>query len=276
MGAPGHASASRFVVAANPDPASRLPYLLRVPLAGEDLVLKARDSWPRTAAVYCHRVEAWPEDAEVIDEVPVKVCARRGSAIDLVLDRSREARSQFVLTTSRGREMILWQSARTTARARPSVRIPTRRAAGLRGLRILVDTRERYPWRFARQQASPVREALPAGDYGVRLGDRLAAVVERKSLPDLVGALVDGGLPYLLADLATYERAALVVEDRFSALWRLEHVPPAWVADLLAACQVRYPSVPIVFCETRPLAEEWTYRFLAAAVAHAEAEQGGP
>jgi hypothetical protein len=27
--------------------------------------------------------------------------------------------------------------------------------------------------------------------------------------------------------------------------------------------------VPIVFCETRALAQEWTYRFLAAAVVHA-------
>ena len=25
------------------------------------------------------------------------------------------------------------------------------------------------------------------------------------------------------------------------------------------------PNVPVVFCETRQLAEEWTYRFLAAA-----------
>jgi len=30
--------------------------------------------------------------------------------------------------------------------------------------------------------------------------------------------------------------------------------------------------VPIVFCETRPLAEEWTYRFLGAALAYREAE----
>jgi hypothetical protein len=29
--------------------------------------------------------------------------------------------------------------------------------------------------------------------------------------------------------------------------------------------QVRWPGVPIVFCETRQLAEEWTYRYLAAA-----------
>jgi hypothetical protein len=37
------------------------------------------------------------------------------------------------------------------------------------------------------------------------------------------------------------------------------------VADALAEYQVRWPTIPIVFCETRALAEEWTYRYLAAA-----------
>lgn len=37
------------------------------------------------------------------------------------------------------------------------------------------------------------------------------------------------------------------------------------VADGLAELQIRWPNVPMVFCETRQLAEEWTYRFLAAA-----------
>lgn len=36
-----------------------------------------------------------------------------------------------------------------------------------------------------------------------------------------------------------------------------------------SALQVRYPSVPIVFRDTRPLAEEWTFRFLGAALARA-------
>ena len=43
---------------------------------------------------------------------------------------------------------------------------------------------------------------------------------------------------------------------------------------MLAALTVRYPTVPITFCETRPLAEEWTYRFLGAALAHARADAG--
>ncbi|GAA2545402.1 hypothetical protein GCM10010409_20340 [Mycolicibacterium diernhoferi] len=52
----------------------------------------------------------------------------------------------------------------------------------------------------------------------------------------------------------------------------LDRVRPALIADGLAELQVRWPSVPIVFCETRPLAEEWTYRFLAAAHTWASTE----
>ena len=39
-------------------------------------------------------------------------------------------------------------------------------------------------------------------------------------------------------------------------------------AEGIAEAQVRFPTVPIVFAETRPLAQEWTYRFLGAALAH--------
>lgn len=104
------AMARMFVVARNPDAGSRLPYLLRLPLPDGPLVLKAREPWPRTARVYCHRApDGWPEDAEVLQEVPVKVCQRRGVAIDLVLDRAREHRSQLVfarLPGQGGREAI--------------------------------------------------------------------------------------------------------------------------------------------------------------------------
>jgi hypothetical protein len=258
-------TARSFVVARNPEAGSRLPYLLRLPLAGGPLVLKARESWPRTAKVYCHRADGgWPDDAEVLEEVPVRVCERRGVAIDLVLDRAREQRSQFVF----------WQSARTARQARPGIRVPRRRAAGYRGaeLEILVDTRERYPYRFAGKQARTTRRLLRVGDYAVEVNGALAAAVERKSLQDLAAGLVDGSLAFLLAELDSLPRSAVVVEDRYSRLFKLEHVQPGFVAELLAAVQVRYPSVPIGFFETRPLAEEYTFRFLGAALAYAHAD----
>lgn len=266
--------AGSFVVARNPDPDSTLGYLIRLPLPEGPLLLKAGETWPRTAKVYCHRADDWPDDADVVECVPVRACRRRGVAIDLVLERARENRAQFVFTHIRGgREAIFWQSPRTTAKARPGVRVPTRRASGQADLTVLVDTRERYPYRFARQQTATERRALPAGDYGVALDGEIVAVVERKTLADLAARLVDGSLAYALAELATVERAALVVEDRYANLFKLAHVSPGWVADLLAAVQVRYPTVPIVFCETRPLAEEWTFRFLGAAVAFVRAER---
>jgi len=262
-----------FEVAANPDPDSTLPFLIRLPLPDGELVLKARDSWPRTAKVYCHRAEhGWPRDAEIIEQIPVRSCQRRGVAIDLVLDRPRENRSQLVFTRIQGgREGIFWQSARTTRQARPGIRVPRRRAAELAHLTILIDTRERYPYKFTQQQASTERRALPAGDYGIAEDEQIIAVVERKSLHDLVRRVIDGQLTYALADLAAIPRAAVVVEDRYSNLFKLEHTTPGFVTEMLAALSVRYPTVPIHFCETRPLAEEWTYRFLGAALAHAQA-----
>jgi hypothetical protein len=50
-----------------------------------------------TARVYCHPPgEGWPREPEVLEEVPVRSCARRGRAVDLVLERGRHNRSQLV------------------------------------------------------------------------------------------------------------------------------------------------------------------------------------
>jgi hypothetical protein len=265
-----------FVIARNPDGDSSLPYLLRVPLGQHGVILKARDTWPRTSKVYCHRVEEWPADAEVIERVPTRSCVRRGAAIDLVLDRGRENRSQLVITEVRGgRQVIFWQTSRTAKQARPGVRTPTARAAGVPELEIVRDSHERYGYAFGDQRVTVTRKSLAAGDYGLVRDGRLVATVERKSLADLVSSLTTGKLKYQLADLAAVPRAALVVEDRYSAVFKLRRVRPSVVADGLAECQVTWPTVAIVFCETRKLAQEWIYRFLAAADAAADEEYGG-
>ncbi len=258
-----------FVIARNPEEGTTLPYLLRVPLGPDGIVLKAKDTWPRTGKVYCHRAVGWPREPEVVERVPVRSCVRRGASIDLVLDRGRENRSQFVLTRIRGgREAIFWQTARTAKQARPAVAVPTARGSGVTDLEIVVDSHERYAWKFEHQQATTTRRALVAGDYGVCVGSRVVGAVERKSLPDLVSTLTSGKMRYLLADLAALPAAAVVVEDRYSSVFKLERVRPAVVADALGECHARFPAVPIVFCETRLLAQEWTYRFLAAALVH--------
>jgi hypothetical protein len=263
-----------LLIARNPDPDSSLPFLLRVPI-GEGLVFRTKGTWPRTAALYCHPVPVveWPEEPELVERVALRACTRRGAAIDVVADRGREQRSQIVFTNARGRQMVFWQSPRTAKQAKPNVRIPTARAAGIVELEILVDAHERYPYAFTGQQVRTVRRGLPCGDYAIAAGGKLVASVERKSLADLVSSLTSGRLRFALGELAALPRAAVVVEERYSKVFTLEHVRPAKVADDLAELQVRWPAIPIVFCDNRKLAEEWTYRYLAAAHAWADMER---
>jgi hypothetical protein len=180
------------------------------------MVFRASGTWPRTTALYSYPlpVDQWPVDPQVVERVPVRSCVRRGAAVDLVLDRARENRSRIVFSTAGGRDAVFWQSPRTRKQARPNVRTPTARAAGLSELEIVVDAHERYAWRFATRQAATVSRALPCGDCAVVIDGRLVAVVERKSLPDLVASRTSGRLRYALGELAALPRAAVVVEDR--------------------------------------------------------------
>lgn len=254
---------ARFKIARNPDPGSRLPYLVQLPIEG-GLVLKVREPWPRYARVFCAEDDRpWDETAELVDEVGVVLCKRRGAAIDLVLDRPRLARSQFVFTNARGRPAIWWQTQATVQAANPGARVPRGRAST--ELTVAVDTREKYGWKFAGRGALRLeRRALPGGDYGVVVGDSVIAVVERKTLTNLATSLSDGSLAFQMQRLAELHRAAIVVEGDYPDLFRTQPGRGAWLADILGRLMVRYREVPVIFAGSRRFAEEWTYRFFSA------------
>lgn len=176
------------------------------------------------------------------------------------------ARSQFVFTEVRGRPAIFWQTQRTARSANPGGRVPRARAI-VGTITIFVDTRERSPYRFAaRRDVVVQRHALPAGDYGVQADDRLVAVVERKSLENVSASLSDGALAFQLQRLSQVPSAAVVVEGRYPRLLEAPNRRGAFLADVLARLQLRYPGVQIVFADSRKFAEEWTYRYLAPAL----------
>ena len=252
----------RFVVARNPDLASSLPFLLRLPVGG-GLALKAAEPWPVSSRVYCHPLEEVPEELDVIEDVGVRMCAWRGNALDLVLDRARHNRSQFVFTTARGRPAIFWQTPLVARRRRS--RPPPAAPVGAAELVIEVDTGEQRPYDFGGRTLELRPAALFAGDYAVRGADGLAAAVERTTAGDFVTSATSGALALAMADLSALPAAAVVVEEHYSGLIAHPRVRPAFMADLLARLQVRAPNVPIVYAENRRLAEDWTFRFLATA-----------
>ena len=131
---------------------------------------------------------------------------------------------------------------------------------------LVVDTREKYGWKFAGRRLSIERMALPAGDHGAIVAGILIAVVERKTLENLATSLSDGSLAFQSQRLAELPRAAVVVEGDYPDLFRTQPGRRSWLADMLGRLAIRYPEVPIVFAGSRKFAEEWAYRFLGAAV----------
>jgi ERCC4-type nuclease len=147
-----------------------------------------------------------------------------------------------------------------------TARIPRRRTV-TEPVTITVDTRERDPFRFSRHRVETIRASVPAGDYAIHSADgSILATVERKSLENLAATLSDGTLAFQMQRLAELPLAAVVIEARYSALFKLEHVNGNWLADQLARLEVRYPEVHVVYADTRGHAEDWTHRFLTTAL----------
>ncbi len=267
--------APSLVIARNPSAGTRLPYLLYVPVAGEEpLLLATSDVWPQTSDLFCYELkpQEWPEEPEVLDSAPIQACWRLGKAVHLVLKRRSRRRSMFIWTQSRGakpRTLVFWRTRKTMQAARPGIRVPAARGLERRAVSIAVDCHERYAWKFPRQHANTERRALPAGDYGIFFGDRLVAAVERKSMTDLLTTMSSGALRLQLAELSRLPRAILVVEGRPRDLLQAEKeagVSRGWILNLMAALQVEYPNVQWLFAETRRMAQDMAYRWLSAAV----------
>jgi ERCC4-type nuclease len=136
--------------------------------------------------------------------------------------------------------------------------VSTSRRLGLavRRSRSLIDSGEKYPYRFSGQQAITSRERLPCGDYAVQVGGNIAAVVERKTINDLISSMISGRMKFLLAELAAQPRAAVVVEEGYSKIFKHPYVTGSVAAERLAELQAQFPAVADRVLRTRPLAEE--------------------
>lgn len=258
-----------FLVARNPDAASKLPFLLRLPLLS-GMWIKAKESWPRSSRVFCHPAREPIDPPEVLERVAVVLCRRNGPAIDLVLDRGSRRRSQFVLVEYRGRRAIFWQTPKAARSAKPGLRIPF--PTPMPSEKYYIDARERFGYTFTGKNLE--RRALPVGDYAVMNDDEVVvAAVERKTIDDFFRSLDDATLSFEMAELAALTHAAVVVEGSYSEVVRHAHTTPGYLPELIARLTVLYPHVPIHFLESRRLAEQWVLRFLRIALANSTAVQ---
>ncbi len=256
-----------FVVAKNPEEDSKLNYIIKFPLNGSEVCLKTSESWPRVSRLYCHPVENLSGDIEIISTCEIESAVKRGIAIDLILKRFRENRSQIIFTKLKNqREVIFWQTPKTVKSLKPGIRIPKKRASNFKSIEILVDSREIYAYKFGGKQVTCKKQLLRAGDYAIEHNGRVIAAVERKSFDNLISSLVAGDLAFGMAALSELDNAAVAVEGKYSQIFKSQYASPSFLLESLSTLQVRYPSVSILFLETRKISEEWTFRFLGSAL----------
>jgi DNA excision repair protein ERCC-4 len=131
---------------------------------------------------------------------------------------------------------------------------------------ILIDSREQRPFSFAGYEASPEVVALPVGDYSLP-GFEDRAAVERKSLEDLIGCLMNKDRERFERELARgrqYDLFAVVVEaclaDVSQGRYRSDMRPQAALQSIITF-QVRYRA-PFVWAGNRQAAEHVTYSLL--------------
>ena len=130
----------------------------------------------------------------------------------------------------------------------------------------MIDTREQNPFTFKGYEVESEPAALPVGDYSLP-GFEDRAVVERKSLNDLIGCLMGKDRERFERELARgrhYDLFVVVVEaslDVSQARYRSDLKPQAALQSIITF-QVRY-RIPFVWAGNRTGGEYMTYSFLA-------------
>ena len=240
------------------------------------LVLRTQDRWPAAGKnIFCLREKEPPDPDEVLEEierVPVVAFHDRGRRTSVVLDRKRYKRCDFLFLSKtykrspdRSYEQIYWLTQRSIQQRRPAYKRTL--SGSSTSLTVRIDSKERYPWRFPGAQHIE-RHPLPIGDYALMDGENILAVVERKTFDNLLGDF--GMMPVLhqrLAELATYPNHALAIEAPYSDFLnpkKVHHYSPSFCAKVIGELYALHPSLRVVFCANRKLANEWTRQYFAA------------
>jgi len=257
----------------------KFPYRLTIRQGDKILLaLRVQDLWPgQRGHIFCMREAGrdWPPPEAEIERVPIVSLKRLGKRLALVLNRSRRKRCDFLFLKKhyKGKEgqyeQIFWRTSQALRARKLRVKLSTYYSAKLS---IIVDVNERYPWRFAGHEVE--RRGLPVGDYALKEGDNLLAVVERKTFENLLAEFARMALFHQqLYEPSTYSHAALVIEAAYSDFLKPERLPaytPSFCARAIAELYALHPGLTIVFAGNRRLAREWTLRFFEAVKSHQE------
>jgi hypothetical protein len=250
----------------------RFPYRIEIRRGGERvLALWVQDKWPGSGKqIFCLR-EGEPDGSEVyepgefhiVERARISRLDRYGKQLSVILDRPTRKRCNFLFLEKRYKnkpgsyEQIFFRTQSGMQQHRSASRVQLH-AHG--AYRIVIDSSERYPWRFGGVPTE--RRRIPAGDYALEVEEELVAVAERKTfdnmLTDFASVKVLHGK---LDDLSRWPHAALVIEAQYRDFLEPAKLKGRWpathAARVLSELHVLHPSVQIVYAGSRKAAEQW-------------------
>lgn len=262
----------------------RFPFRVALERDGRTIIaVRATSAWPGPGQqVFCLREDGSDTDEpmEPLETVRVLDYTQLGRKLTIVLDRPQRKRCEFLFIAKAYRnkpgsyEQVFFRTEAGIRAHRSRSRLEIRPSEV--ELHVVVDSSEKYAWRFP--GAVVTGRKLAVGDYALMDGERITAVVERKSFDNLVSDLgAIQALHHALAHLARFNRSALVVEAQYADFLddkRLEgRWPASFVARALSEIAAAHPRLPIIFAGNRKLANQWTHRYFVACAAHRETPQ---
>jgi hypothetical protein len=276
--------AMTWIVHATGNP--RFPFRVAVERDGETLfAVRAQDAWPGAKGrIFCVR-DSSPADErslfEEVERVPVARFERFGKRISLVLDRPTRKRCEFLVLEKERKdgsgsyEQIFFctQAARSEHRSNAKLSI-----RGAEGFSVVIDSAEKYPWRFPKAETRRAR--LAAGDYALEVEGRIEAAVERKTFDNMLNDFARlKNLHQALGELECQRRPAMVIEARYGDFMdpkKLEgRYKPGYAYRVMAELHAMHPGLPIIYAGTRKEANLWAYGYFRACARMAELEGRG-
>ena len=253
----------------------RFPYRIEIRRGDQRVIaLWVQDKWPGSGKqIFCLR-EGEPtgetSDFTELERVRVNRLERYGKQLSVILDRPNRKRCNFLFLEKPYKnqpgtyEQIFFRTQGGMQQHRSSSRVHLR-AHG--AYRVVIDSSERYPWKFA---GPPVeRRRLPAGDYALEVEDALVAVAERKTFENLLTDFAAVKVLHAkLDDLTRWDHAAMVIEAEYRDFLNPQKLKGRWpathAARVLAELHVLHPRLQIVYAGSRKSAEQWCSAWFAA------------
>lgn len=253
----------------------KFPYRISIVDHGNPIFsLLTQDKWPGTSGnIFCIRSSEKPDilSGNVVEEVPVVFVKRIGKRLSVMLDRALKKRCEFLFLRKKYKtkdgdyEQIFFRTQQgiNQHRTRGNLTLQSRDT----NLEVVIDSNERYPWKFGDHNIS--RKNLAVGDYALMVDNEIAALVERKTFHNMLSDISKiQVLHQQLTELSIYNHAAVVIEAQYGDFLSTKKIGEwssvAHMGRALAELSVLHTTLPIIYAGNRKEANYWSLRFFEA------------